>query len=184
MLNYENSSLRFYFYWSWSSILLCAGCVWFIPAVTDGSIAVAWLPDLQTDVTYLVFPSEVPSTDHDALWCDVTTALITECCTPASTKLYFLTAGILQRSDDFLQSLDVKMDMLRFKATVSNPGSNTDLADVLQEVDHCSGARWAQFYPLERHVEASLPAGAVWVVSAMVLFGCPERLEMKLINDI
>ena len=129
--------------------------------MTDGSIAVAGLPDLQTDVTDLVFPPEVPSTDHDALWSDVTAALITECCTPASTKLYFLAAGILQRSDDFLQSLDVKMDMLRFTAPVSNPGSNTDLTDVLQEVDHCPGARWGQFYPLERHVKASLPAGAV-----------------------
>ena len=129
--------------------------------MTDGSIAVAGLPDLKTDVTDLVFPSEVPSTDHDALWCYVTAALITECCTPASTKLYFLTAGILQRSNDFLQSLDVKMDMLRFKAPVSNPGSNADLTDVLQKVDHGSGARWGQFNPLERHVKASLPAGAI-----------------------
>ena len=129
--------------------------------MTDGSIAVAGLPDLKTDVTDLVIPPEVSSTDLDTLWRDMTTPLITECCTPVSTEFYFLAAGILQRSDDFLQSLDVKMDMFRFTAAISNPGSNTDFADVLQEVDHSSGPCWSQFYPLERHVKASLPAGTV-----------------------
>ena len=108
-----------------------------------------------------VIPPEVSSTDLDTLWRDMTTTLITECCFPVSTEFYFLAGGILQRSDDFLQSLDVKMDMFRFTAAISNPGSNTDLTDVLQKVDHCSGARWGQFYPLERHVKASLPAGTV-----------------------
>ena len=129
--------------------------------MTDGSIAVAQLPDLETDITDLGFPAEVFSTDLHTLWSHVTTALITEGCPPVTAELYFLAAALPQRSDDFLQGLDVEMDMLRLDATVSNPGSNTDLADVLEEVDHSSGTFLAQINPLERHVEAPLPAGAV-----------------------
>ena len=129
--------------------------------MTDGSIAVAGFPDLQTDVTDLVVPPEVSSTNLDALWSDVATALITECCTPIATEFYFLAAARLQGSDDFLQSLNVKMDVLRFQASVSNPGSNTDFADVLEKIDHSTGPVQCQIDPLKRHVNPSLPAGTV-----------------------
>ena len=84
----------------------------FIPAETDGSIAVAGFPDLQTDVTDLVFPPEVISTDPHTLGRHMTTALITESVAPVAAEFYLLTGTLLQRSDDFLQGLDVKMDML------------------------------------------------------------------------
>ena len=122
---------------------------------------VVGFPDLEPDVTDLVFPPEVSSTDLDTLWSDVAMALITECCLPVAAEFYCLAAALLQGSDDFLEGLYVKMDMLRLTASVSKPGSKPDLADVLQEVDHSSGTVWSQVHPLKRYVKASLPAGAV-----------------------
>ena len=118
----ENFTLSLHFYTastcicshrSWrASVLIGAGFVLFISTVTDGSIAVAGFPDLQIDVTDLVFPPEVISTDPHILWSHMTTALITESVTPVAAEFYLLTGTLLQRSDDFLQGLDVKMDML------------------------------------------------------------------------